>query len=132
MRNCGAEAVVEGCGSNACEYMTGGTAVILGPVGDNFGAGMTGGMAFVYDADGTFAHRVNSESIIHQRVETEYWEDVLRRLVTEHASETQSRYAERMLMYWQRELPKFWQIVPREIIARLAQPLSLGAREQRA
>src|SRR3546814_8606215 len=50
VRNCGAEAVVEGCGSNGCEYMTGGTVVILGAVGDNFAAGMTGGMAFVYDA----------------------------------------------------------------------------------
>src|SRR3546814_4803258 len=62
VRNCGAEAVVEGCGSNGCEYMTGGTVVILGAVGDNFAAGMTGGMAFVYDADGTFGHRVNRET----------------------------------------------------------------------
>ena len=49
IRNSGAEAVIEGCGDNGCEYMTGGNAVILGDVGNNFGAGMTGGMAFVYD-----------------------------------------------------------------------------------
>ncbi len=68
VRNSGATAVVEGCGSNGCEYMTGGMAVILGPVGDNFGAGMTGGMAFVYDADGLFEHHVNSDSIVWQRI----------------------------------------------------------------
>ena len=132
VRNCGAEAVVEGCGSNGCEYMTGGTAVILGPVGDNFGAGMTGGMAFVYDADGTFGHRVNQETVVYQRVETEYWDDALRRLVAEHVRETQSRYAERLLMDWQREVGKFWQIVPKEMLHRLAQPLTQGVREVRA
>jgi glutamate synthase (NADPH/NADH) large chain len=112
--------------------MTGGTAVILGPVGDNFAAGMTGGMAFVYDVDGTFAHRVNAESVVYQRIETEYWEDVLKRLVSEHVRETQSRYAERLLMDWQREVGKVWQIVPKEMIARLPQPLTHGVREVRA
>ena len=62
VRNSGAIAVIEGCGSNGCEYMTGGTVVILGAVGDNFGAGFTGGMAFVYDADGQFEKRVNPET----------------------------------------------------------------------
>ena len=61
MRNSGADAVVEGCGSNGCEYMTGGTAVILGRVGDNFAAGMTGGMAFVYDEAGEFPRYVNPD-----------------------------------------------------------------------
>jgi len=89
-------------------------------------------MAFVYDVDGTFAHRVNEETVVYQRVETEYWDDVLKRLVSEHVRETQSRYAERMLMDWQREVRKFWQIVPQEMIARLPQPLSSSAREQRA
>ena len=68
VRNSGADAVVEGCGSNGCEYMTGGTAVILGAVGDNFGAGMTGGMAFVYDPDDTFQRAVNPDSVIWQRL----------------------------------------------------------------
>jgi glutamate synthase (NADPH/NADH) large chain len=61
VRNSGAEVVVEGCGANGCEYMTGGTAVLLGKVGMNFGAGMTGGMAFVYDEDGSFAERQSGE-----------------------------------------------------------------------
>ena len=68
VRNSGAIAVVEGCGANGCEYMTGGTVVILGPVGDNFGAGFTGGMAFVYDADGTFERRVNPDTLLWSRL----------------------------------------------------------------
>ncbi|MEM8921048.1 MAG: glutamate synthase-related protein, partial [Pseudomonadota bacterium] len=63
VRNSGATAVIEGCGSNGCEYMTGGRIAILGEVGDNFGAGMTGGMAFIYDVNNTFAKRANPESI---------------------------------------------------------------------
>jgi glutamate synthase (NADPH/NADH) large chain len=132
VRNSGAETVVEGCGSNGCEYMTGGTVVILGPVGSNFGAGMTGGMAFVYDPDGRFEEQVNPESLIWQPVKTEYWEGVLKRLVTEHAEETQSKFAERLLIDWDRELKHFLQVVPKEMINRLPQPLDLGDGRRRA
>ena len=69
--------VVEGCGANGCEYMTGGTAVILGAVGDNFGAGMTGGMAFVYDPEDVFERRVNPDTVIWQRLDHPHWEAVL-------------------------------------------------------
>jgi len=124
VRNSGAEAVVEGTGSNACEYMTGGLVVILGAVGDNFAAGMTGGMAFVLDATGDFATRVNMESVLVQRVATAHWEAVLRALVEAHAHATGSRYVERLLAEWDRELPKFWQIVPKEMATRLAHPLA--------
>jgi glutamate synthase (NADPH/NADH) large chain len=124
VRNSGADTVIEGCGSNGCEYMTAGTAVILGAVGDNFGAGMTGGMAFVYDVEGSFAERVNPESVVHQGVETEHWEGVLKALVEEHARETHSPLAQRLLVDWDRELKRFRQIVPKEMIGRLAQPLN--------
>src|SRR3546814_8181370 len=67
VRNSGAQVVVEGCGANGCEYITGGTAVILGRTGSNFGAGMTGGMAFVLDVDGSFERHANPESIVWQR-----------------------------------------------------------------
>src|SRR3546814_9020649 len=67
VRNSGAHVVVEGCGANGCEYMTGGIAVVLGVIGANFGAGMTGGMAFVYDADDSFARKANPDSIVWQR-----------------------------------------------------------------
>ena len=132
VRNSGADAVVEGCGSNGCEYMTGGTAVILGEVGHNFAAGMTGGMAFVYDAAGNFEQVVNPETVVYQRIETDYWEMLLRRMVSEHARETQSRFAERLLIDWRHERDKFWQVVPKEMVSRLSQPISNTTRERRA
>jgi glutamate synthase (NADPH/NADH) large chain len=124
VRNSGADAVVEGCGSNGCEYMTGGTVAILGAVGDNFGAGFTGGMAFVYDPDGLFEMRVNPDTVTWQRVAHPHWEARLRDLIIEHAAETQSRYAARLLVDWKRSLERFWQIVPKEYVKYLSAPLS--------
>jgi glutamate synthase (NADPH) large chain len=123
VRNSGATAVVEGCGSNGCEYMTGGTVVILGAIGDNFAAGMTGGMAFVYDADKLFAEHVNPGSVLWQRVETQHWQGVLRNLIEEHGAETGSACAAELLAQWDVELPRFWQVVPKEMVNRLSQPL---------
>ena len=120
VRNSGAETVVEGCGSNGCEYMTGGTAVILGAVGHNFGAGMTGGMAYVYDEDETFMQRVNKETLAISRVSSNRWGDTLRALVEEHVTNTQSRFAERLLNDWDRQIDKFWHVVPNELAALLA------------
>ena len=77
VRNSGADAIVEGCGDNGCEYMTGGSAIILGSVGNNFAAGMTGGIAFVYDKEGTLPVRINLEDVIYQQQMTEYWENFL-------------------------------------------------------
>jgi glutamate synthase (NADPH/NADH) large chain len=131
VRNSGAEAVVEGCGSNGCEYMTGGVVVILGPVGDNFAAGMTGGMAFLYDADGTFEDHVNDDSVIYQRIEMPYWEDIARELVAEHVRETQSKFAERLLVEWEMTRTKMWQIVPKEMLGKLAHPVSRKAAEEK-
>ncbi|ACI50126.1 Glutamate synthase (ferredoxin) [Gluconacetobacter diazotrophicus PA1 5] len=114
VRNSGAVAVVEGCGSNGCEYMTGGTVVILGEAGDNFGAGFTGGMAFVYDEKGTFEQRINPDTLLWERVADPKWEAVLRDLVQTHARETHSRYAELLLHKWDQVLPRFWHLVPRD------------------
>ncbi len=123
VRNSGATAVVEGCGSNGCEYMTGGVAVILGAVGYNFAAGMTGGMAFVYDADGLLPERINPDSVVFQRLESAHWETLLKELIATQARETQSRFAERLLIDWTQERGRFWQIVPMEMISRLEHPL---------
>jgi glutamate synthase (NADPH/NADH) large chain len=125
VRNSGATAVVEGSGSNACEYMTGGKVVILGEVGDNFGAGMTGGMAFIYDEAGTFESRVNPESLQLGRIAHPHWETVLRDLVAEHARETESALAARILNQWDTAVANFWQVVPTEIIPVLDVPLSV-------
>ncbi len=123
VRNSGADAVIEGCGSNGCEYMTGGTVAILGRVGDNFAAGMTGGMAFVYDADGLFDDHINADTVVWQRIETAHWQGVLRQMVENHRAETHSAFAAELLAHWDREIDNFWQVVPREMMARLAHPV---------
>ncbi len=124
VRNSGATVVVEGCGANGCEYMTGGTAVILGSVGANFGAGMTGGMAFVYDRDGQFAKRANPESLHWQRLESAHWESVVKNLIAQHVDATDSAWAAGILQDWDRLRGDFWQVCPKEMLKRLAQPLS--------
>jgi glutamate synthase (NADPH/NADH) large chain len=130
VRNSGAMAVVEGCGANGCEYMTNGVAVILGPVGDNFAAGMTGGMAFVYDAEDVFERKVNADSVVWQRIETEHWEGVVRGLVAEHVKETQSRFAEALLRDWDLEKDKFRQVVPKEMLDKLEHPVTRAEEQQ--
>ena len=129
VRNSGAKVVIEGCGANGCEYMTGGTAVILGAVGSNFGAGMTGGMAFVLDVDDSFERRANPESIVWQRLDSAHWEGALRALVEEHAAATGSKWSAEVLADWDRWRTRFWQVCPKEMIGRLAHPLSDRAAE---
>ncbi len=124
VRNSGATAVVEGIGSNGCEYMTGGTVLVLGEVGDNFGAGFTGGMAFVYDREKKFELRVNPETLNWRRVASAHWAGVLKGLVERHVAETESRYAATLLNDWEREFEHFWQVVPKEYVKYLAAPLS--------
>jgi glutamate synthase (NADPH) large chain len=127
VRNSGAIAVVEGCGANGCEYMTGGTAVILGETGGNFGAGMSGGMAFVLDPDGRFPTRVNGESVVWQRLASAHWEGELKALVTAHAKATGSRWSAGLIEDWDRVAANFWQVIPREMLDRLSHPLDDGA-----
>ena len=127
VRNSGARAVAEGCGTNGCEYMTGGTVAILGSVGDNFAAGMTGGMAFVYDEDGMFEKAVNSDTVVWQRLASSKWEAELKGLITKHADMTSSAFAKSLLAEWELERGKFWQVVPKEMLKRLAHPLKDAA-----
>ncbi len=124
VRNSGAVAVIEGCGSNACEYMTGGTVVILGNIGDNFGAGFTGGQAFVYDAAGNFETKLNRETLLWQRIGSDYWGLELKRLVERHEAETSSRFAAMLLHEWDRHLARFWHIVPKDYVKYLAKPMN--------
>jgi glutamate synthase (NADPH/NADH) large chain len=123
VRNSGAVAVVEGCGANGLEYMTGGTAVILGPVGFNFAAGMTGGMAYVYDPDGRLRTWLNPDAVVTMRVSSAHWAGALRELVEEHARETGSPLAAELLRNWDLELGNFWQVVPKEMLGRHEAPL---------
>jgi glutamate synthase (NADPH/NADH) large chain len=123
VRNSGALSVVEGMEANGCEYMTGGTVVSLGPVGDNFAAGMTGGMAFVWDPEGRLPQLINPDSVIWRRIGTPYWLEQFRALVEDHAAATSSPRARRILDDFDQEIAHVWQIVPKEMLTRLSQPL---------
>ena len=125
VRNSGAISVIEGCDSNGCEYMTGGTVVILGNVGDNFAAGMTGGMAFIYDKSKEFDKKVNPESVIWQSVETEYWKNVLKKLVLEHSKETNSSLSKNLIANFDDEINNFIQVCPKEMINKLENPITI-------
>jgi len=124
VRNSGAKVVIEGCGSNGCEYMTGGIAVILGSIGANFGAGMTGGMAYVYDPDGKAQDLMNLETLVTCSVSVSHWEEQLKGLVMRHAEETGSRKAAEILLHWDMEKQNFLQICPKEMLGKLAHPLT--------
>ena len=132
VRNSGATTVVEGVGTNACEYMTGGNTVILGEVGDNFAAGMTGGMAFVYDPDNNLEDVINPNSVIWQRLETKYWIDFLHSLVAKHVDETSSEYAKKILNDWDLNQKFFYQICPKEMLDKLEHPISLQESKKQA
>ncbi|MBC7142658.1 MAG: glutamate synthase large subunit, partial [Rhodobacteraceae bacterium] len=127
VRNSGAKVVIEGCGSNGCEYMTGGVAVILGRIGANFGAGMTGGMAYVYDPDGTAEELMNLETLVTCAVSHPHWEAELKALVERHAAETGSLKAKGILQHWAAERTNFLQICPKEMLVHLAHPLSVDS-----
>lgn len=124
VRNSGAKVVIEGCGSNGCEYMTGGVAIILGTIGANFGAGMTGGMAYIYDPNGTALELLNVESLVTGKVEVSFWEEQLFSLIKMHHEETSSQKAGEILQHWDTEKYNFLQICPKEMLDKLPHPLS--------
>ncbi len=123
VRNSGASAVVEGVGDHGCEYMTGGRVVVLGPTGRNFAAGMSGGLAFVLDEDGSFASRVNQEMV--DQLESLDPADVieLRELISEHVERTGSPVGQRLLDQWDELQGAFVKIFPadyKRVLAELA------------
>ena len=131
VRNSGATTVIEGCDSNGCEYMTWGTAVILGNVGDNFAAGMTGGMAFIYDISKEFEKKVNSESVVWQNVETDYWRNFLKELVLEHSKETMSKLSKKIFENYEEEIKNFVQVCPKEMVDKIKHPITLKSKIQK-
>jgi glutamate synthase (ferredoxin) len=114
VRNSGAKAVVEGIGDHGCEYMTGGIAVILGEVGRNFGAGMSGGIAFVLDDKNTFKKRCNAEALNLLEVTEDKDVKQLKDLIESHYNATLSPLAQRILENWETYLPKFVKVLPEE------------------
>jgi glutamate synthase (NADPH/NADH) large chain len=113
VRNSGATAVVEGVGDHGCEYMTGGRAVVLGPTGRNFGAGMSGGIAYVLDPDGSFHGRVNPEMISLESLDDRDRE-WLRAIVERHLAETDSAVAARLLGAWDSGVEQFVKVMPKD------------------
>ncbi|HEU0317355.1 MAG TPA: glutamate synthase-related protein [Solirubrobacteraceae bacterium] len=113
VRNSGALAVVEGVGDHGCEYMTGGRVVVLGPTGRNFAAGMSGGIAYVLDADGTFAKRCNMALVSFEEMDDENVAE-LRGLVAEHERRTGSTVAARLLDDWEGSLELFVKVMPND------------------
>jgi glutamate synthase (ferredoxin) len=114
VRNSGAKAVVEGIGDHGCEYMTGGIAVILGEVGRNFGAGMSGGVAYVLDEKKTFVANCNGEDLNIDPISNEEDKLQLKQLIENHLKETGSPLANRILKDWNAYLPKFKKVLPEE------------------
>jgi glutamate synthase (NADPH/NADH) large chain len=125
VRNSGASVVIEGCGACGCEYMTGGVAVILGSIGANFGAGMTGGMAYLYDPEGKAQTMMNMEGLVTCAVTVAHWESQLKTLIERHLEETGSGKAAEILQNWDLEKGNFLQVCPTEMLDKLAHPLSL-------
>ena len=124
VRNSGAKVVIEGCGACGCEYMTGGLAVILGDIGANFGAGMTGGMAYLYDPDGKAEGVMNLETLVTCPVTVPHWEDQLKGMIERHVAETGSVKARDILQHWDIEKANFLQVCPKEMLVHIPHPLT--------
>jgi glutamate synthase domain-containing protein 3 len=113
VRNSGAHAVVEGVGDHGCEYMTGGRIAILGPTGRNFAAGMSGGIAYVYDPDGKLAENLNSEMVELESLDEEDLE-WLQGMLQAHVDATDSAVGQRILSDWNTNVKQFTKVMPRD------------------
>ncbi|NJJ41906.1 glutamate synthase large subunit [Paenibacillus apii] len=114
VRNSGAKVVVEGVGDHGCEYMTGGRVVVLGETGRNFAAGMSGGIAYVFDPDNSFINRCNLEMVLLERVEESEEIEDLHGMIVRHTELTGSALGQRVLDNWQDNLPKFARVIPKD------------------
>ena len=141
VRNSGATAVVEGVGNHGCEYMTGGTVVVLGVTGQNFAAGMSGGVAYVYDEDGLFAKRCNPNMVTLEKVESansavgkvqhlnQPDEVILKSLIENHANYTASIRANELLANWEAARAKFVKVMPNEYKRALTELAAAASKE---
>ncbi|MBF0199137.1 MAG: glutamate synthase subunit alpha, partial [Planctomycetes bacterium] len=120
VRNSGTKAVVEGVGDHGCEYMTGGTVIVLGHTGRNFAAGMSGGVAYVLDADHLFSRRCNPGMVDIEQLEEDDFVD-LKQLIEEHVQHTDSVKGKKLLSDWENEKDQFVKVMPREYRRILAQ-----------
>jgi glutamate synthase (NADPH/NADH) large chain len=126
MRNSGVQAVVEGVGDHGCEYMTGGVVVVLGDTGRNFGAGMSGGEAYVLDPDGTLDPKVNRGMVRVEPLTDERDRQLVRRLVDMHRHHTGSTKAERVLANWDQAVNQFRKVMPEAFARQVEEHLQNG------
>lgn len=112
VRNSGGRAVVEGVGDHGCEYMTDGVVIVLGGTGRNFGAGMTGGVAYVLDEEGSFESRYNPQLVRIHRINRADDVGLLKKMIGRHLENTNSRRASDIIARWEKFLPKFWKVTP--------------------
>ena len=135
VRNSGARAVVEGVGDHGCEYMTGGKVVIIGKTGRNFAAGMSGGIAYVFDPHNEFARLCNTEMVDLERLETDEDNAVVTELLTNHARYTGSTVAHRILDSWPVTSGQFVKVMPRDykaVLVAIARARAAGRSEDDA
>ena len=134
VRNSGAHAVVEGVGDHGCEYMTGGRVVVIGPTGRNFAAGMSGGLAFVWDARGDFKQRCNQAMVELEALTAEDAEEV-KELLKRHAKHTGSAVAQKLLGHWKAAQAKFVKVIPKDykrVLAAIDRARQTGVPEDEA
>ncbi|MEX1010573.1 MAG: glutamate synthase large subunit [Balneolaceae bacterium] len=114
VRNSGVNAVVEAVGDHACEYMTGGSVIVLGPTGRNFAAGMSGGVAYILDQHGTFADHCNPDMVLLERLEDEKEIKKVERMIHRHGEYTDSNRAWKVLAKWEEMIPNFVKVLPKD------------------
>ena len=112
VRNSGIEAVIEGVGDHGCEYMTGGRVIVLGKTGKNFAAGMSGGIAYVFDEHGDFSLRCNREMVRLGKIESSGEIEFVKDRISRHIELTESRIATQIVLNWDENLPKFVRVIP--------------------
>ena len=135
VRNSGARAVVEGVGDHGCEYMTGGCVVVIGRTGRNFAAGMSGGVAYVFDEKGDFKQRCNLAMVDLDPLTEGEEVDVIKELLKRHVRHTQSSVAEKLLAHWKATQPKFVKVMPKDykrVLIAIHKARQSGVSEDRA
>jgi glutamate synthase (ferredoxin) len=114
VRNSGVQAVVEAIGDHGCEYMTGGTVVVLGPTGRNFAAGMSGGIAYILDEAGDFKTRCNMQMVALEKFEDADEAERIRQIIQRHADYTKSQRASKVLALWEKYSSQFVKVMPKD------------------
>lgn len=135
IRNSGATAVVEGVGDHGCEYMTGGIVVVLGKTGRNFAAGMSGGVAYIYDCDSSFASLCNTELVLVEKLEDPAEKLLVQKHIYRHQHYTNSKIADELLANWSECAPKFIKVIPKRyklITEKIASYMESGLSEAAA